>query len=146
MIRVFVQNESGSDQKHLHDEKTVTYKETVTVSRAYPFPYGFILDTTSDDGDNLDCFVLTQRRLKTGEIVECEPVGLLEQIEDGDKDHNILARLADETPAITEEMKATFREFITHVFDHIPGKRIAVGQFLSKEAAESHIRACSDSP
>ena len=55
MIKVFIQNEAGSDQKHLHDEKTLEYKHTVRVSRSYPFPYGFILDTTSEDGDNLDC-------------------------------------------------------------------------------------------
>ena len=142
MIRVFIQNEAGSDQKHLHDEKTLEYKRTVTVSRPYPFPYGFILDTTSEDGDNLDCFVITKQPLKTGSLVECEPIALLEQIEDGEEDHNVLAALQGEAPEIDQAMMDTFREFTFHVFDHVPGKEIAVGRLLPREAAEQHIRAC----
>ena len=144
MIRVFIQHEAGSDQKHIHDEKTLEYKRTVTVSRPYPFPYGFILDSTSEDGDNLDCFVITEQPLKTGMLVECEPIALLEQIEDGEEDHNVLAALPGETPEIDQAMMDTFREFTLHVFDHVPGKQIAVGKLFPREAAEAHIRASSD--
>ena len=144
MIQVFIQNEAGSDQKHLHDEKTLEYKRTVTVSRPYPFPYGFILDTTSEDGDNLDCFVITEQSLKTGSVVECEPIALLEQLEDGEEDHNILAALPGETSEIDQAMMNIFREFISHVFDHIPGKEIAVGKLLPRDAAEAQIRLCLD--
>ena len=144
MIKVFIQNEAGSDQKNLHDEKTLEYKRTVTVSRPYPFPYGFILDTTSEDGDNLDCFVITEQPLKTGSLVECEPIALLEQIEDGEEDHNVLAALPGEAPELDQAMMNTFREFILHVFDHVPGKEIAVGRLLPRKEAEARIRACSD--
>jgi len=143
-MRVFIQNEARSCQKHLHDEKTLRLQTTVMVSRAYPYPYGFILDTTSGDGDNLDCFVITEKALKTGTVVECEPLALLQQVEDGEEDHNILARLPEEWPQIDESVEATFREFISHVFDHVPGKRILVGRLLGKDAAERHIRACQD--
>ncbi len=67
---------------------------TVEVSAAYPYPYGFVLGTTGGDGDAVDCFVLTETPLRSGSIVECEPVGLLEQIEDGGVDHKVLAVLA----------------------------------------------------
>ncbi len=143
MIKVFIQNEAGSDQKHLHDEKTLEYKCTDTVSRPYPFPYGFILDTMSEDGDNLDCFVITEKPLKTGSLVECEPIALLEQIEDGEEDHNVLAVLPGEAPELDSAMMETFREFTSHVFDHIPGKEIALGRLLPREAAEAQIRLCS---
>ncbi len=111
MIRVFIQNEAGSNQKHLHDEKTLAHKRMVIVSQAYPFPYGFVLDTTSEDGDNVDCFVITDRPLKTGTIVRCEPVGLLEQIEDGEADHNLLALLPDETLARISHGKSQKGDF-----------------------------------
>ena len=144
MITVFIQNKAGSDQKHLHDEKTLEYKRTVNVSRPYPYPYGFILDTTSEDGDNLDCFVITDQPLKTGNLVECEPIALLEQIEDGEEDHNVLAALPGETPKIDSAIMDIFREFTLHVFDHISGKEIALGRLLPREAAEAQIRLCSD--
>jgi len=145
-IKVFVENEAGSDQKNLYDEKTLNYKKTITVSRKYPLAYGFILDTTSGDGDNLDCFVITNQTLKQGQTIECEPIGIMEQFEDEDskEDHNVLAKLAGEEVVITEEIKRNLTEFVLHVFDHRPGKIVKVGQFLGKEFAEKYIAQCLD--
>jgi hypothetical protein len=36
------------------------------------------------------------------------------------------------------------RVFIPHIFDHIPGKKITLGEFLGKEAAIRYIKKCSD--
>lgn len=53
-MKVFIENEAGSDQKNIYDEKALEYKRSHTISRKYPYPYGFILKTTSGDGDNVD--------------------------------------------------------------------------------------------
>ena len=143
-MKVFIENEAGTDQKNLYNEKTLEYKKTVKVSRKYPFPYGFILGTTSGDGDNLDCFIITEEKFKTGDIVECEPIGIMEQIEDGKEDHNILARLADEETSIDEKVKEDLTEFVSHVFDHRVGKVVKVGGFLGKQEAEEYISKCLD--
>ncbi len=145
-MKVFVENEAGSDQKNIYDEKTLEYKKTYTVSRKYPFAYGFILDTTSGDGDNLDCFVITDKILKSGQIIECEPIGIMEQFEDEDKkeDHNVLARINKEVVEITPEIQEVLTEFVLHVFDHKPGKIVNVGRFLDKEEAEKYIEKCED--
>ena len=90
-MRVFIENEAGSRRKNIYDERTLAHLRTVEVSAAYPFPYGFVLGTISGDGDAVDCFVLTETPLPSGTIVECQPVGLLEQIEDGEIDHKVLA-------------------------------------------------------
>ncbi len=82
-MKVFIENEAGSNKKNLYDEQTFEFRQTLTVSRPYPFPYGFIIGTTSGDGDSIDCFVITEQKLKPGQIVECEPIGLMEQTEDG---------------------------------------------------------------
>lgn len=141
-VDVFIQNEAGSDLKHDYNEKTLEYQGTDTVSRRYPFPYGFILDTTSEDGDNLDCYVITQRPLKTGTIIACEAIALLEQTEDGEEDHNILATVPGETLEIGSSVVDTLHQFISHVFEHIPGKRMTIGRLLSKAAAQAHIQDC----
>ena len=143
-VKVFIQNEAGSFVKHSHDEKTLILKGKQQVSRAYPFPYGFILDTTAEDGDNVDCFVLTREKLQTGQIVEAEPIGLMEQIEDGEIDHNVLAALESESLPLTSELKQTLTEFVSRVFDHLPGKKIQVGEFGDSEAAIQHIRRYQD--
>lgn len=134
-MKVFIENEAGSDQKNIFDEKTLEYSRTRTVSALYPFPYGFLLDTTSGDGDNLDCFVLTKKPLKSREIVEVEPIGMFEEIEDGEEDHKILAVLPGEIWEIDENLEQTFRDFSAKVFSHLPGKKKTVGRFLGKENA-----------
>ncbi len=143
-MKVFIENEADSDQKNLYNEKTLEYKKTVTVSRKYPYPYGFILNTTSGDGDNLDCFVITNKKLKQGDIVECEPIGIMEQIEDEQEDHNVLANLTDENMPINSEIKEVLSEFVSHVFDHLTGKSVRVGKFLDKAEAINYINKCSD--
>src|SRR5262245_32302883 len=129
-IRVFIQNEAGSNQKHYHDEKTLELKSVVTVSSRYPYPYGFIVGTTAEDGCNVDCFVLTDQPLKSGQLVECQVVGLMEQFEDGQNDHNVLAMLPGVTVQNVKETQDKLSAFVTGVFAHNPEKRIRVGRFL----------------
>lgn len=152
-MKVFIENEAGSDQKNLYNEKTLEFKKAVTVSRKYPYPYGFILDTTSEDGDNLDCFVITNKELKGGQIVECEPIELMEQIETtwdeskgniDEQDHNVLAVFPDEKTEIDNDIKDRLREFILHVFDHLPNKKVRVGNFLNKNEALKYVEKCID--
>ena len=122
-VRVFIQNEAGSDRKNYHDEKLLIWQRAVTVSRPYPFPYGFILDTTADDGCNVDCFILTNATLRTGQIIDCEVVGLMEQFEDGHADHNVLARLPGADVQVDETTQGRLAAFVAGVFAHIPGNR-----------------------
>jgi inorganic pyrophosphatase len=143
-LKVFIQNEAGSNQKHYHDEKTLRWERVVRVSRAYPYPYGFVIGTTSPDGCNVDCFVLTTRSLRTGEVADCEIVGLMEQVEDGVVDHNVVARFHGEAASVNDAVRLELTEFVQHVFDHIQGKRISVGRFLGPREAEEYVLAHMD--
>ena|SRR5215813_4787507 len=138
-MRVFIENEAGSFVKHYHNEKTLEPEGESRVSRAYPFPYGFVLNTSAADGDNVDCFVLTTRALRTGQIVDCDPLGLMEQIEDGEEDHKILAGMPGDATEINDDTRRILREFVSHVFDHIPDKVITVGAFGGPEEAIRHV-------
>jgi inorganic pyrophosphatase len=143
-VTIFIQNEAGSNQKHYHDEKTLEWKRTVAVSVRYPFPYGFVIGTTSPDGCNVDCFVITETPLKTGQLVQCEPLGLMEQMEDGQEDHNVLARPVGESGVVDSEVREKLTRFVEAVFAHVTGKEISVGRFLGSEAAKAHIAAHLD--
>lgn len=143
-LKVFIQNEADSFVKHIHNEKTFVLKGTVRISRAYPFPYGFILDTTAADGLNVDCFVLTRKRLRTGQVVDCDAIGLMEQIEDGTEDHNVLAVIPGEDQQLNGEWMQTLTDFVNHVFDHVEGKLIHAGYFRGREAALEHVARRED--
>lgn len=147
-MKVFVENEAGQKLKNLYAEKTLEYQKTIEVSRAYPYPYGFILNTTAEDGDNVDVFILTEKKLKQGEIIEVEIIGLMEQFEmswDSSKDteeidHNVLAKLKnDKSHNFDSAAKQILQDFVTHVFDNIRLHKTRTGRFLDKKAAIEYI-------
>jgi len=138
-LLVFIENTAGAAVKHHFDETRGVLLGASPVSRPYPYAYGFVLGTQAADGDNLDCFVITERALATGEVVACAVIGLMEQWEDGLIDHNILARPLGETAALTPAVERALAEFVVHVFDHVPGKVIRAGRFLGAEVALEHI-------
>jgi inorganic pyrophosphatase len=144
-IKVVVECLAESDTKNVFDEATLQEKESFTVSRKYPFPYGFIQGTKSGDGDCLDCFLITKRPLTIKEIVEVEVVGMFEQFETRDntrkEDHNILVKFQDEDIDIDDTVKETLRDFVLHVWDHRVGKRVEVGNFYGKGESEALIKS-----
>jgi inorganic pyrophosphatase len=143
-MQVFIENEAGSRRKNRYDERTLTHLGSSEVSAAYPFPYGFIVGTRCGDGDAVDCFVLTDRPLQSGIAVECEPVGLLEQVEDGEIDHKVLAMLPGADGHVEAATLDAIRTFVTSVFAHVPGKTMRIGRLLDRRAAETYLLECRD--
>ncbi len=148
-MKVFIENQAGSHWKNLFDEKRLEFQERIKVARAYPFPYGFILNTTAEDGDNVDAYVLTKTPLKTGEIIEVEVIGLMEQFEkswdeskgEEDIDHNVIVvPKNDDSLTLNEEVQTELKAFVLHVFDDIRANKTRIGEFKSKEAALKYIK------
>ena len=123
-MHVLIENEAGSRAKNTYDERTLAFVRSAEVSAAYPFPYGFAIGTRSGDGDAVDCFVLTDKPLASGSIVECEPLALLEQIEDGEIDHKVLAALAGTKPKLDDSDAGGAEGFHQQVYSPMcPAKR-----------------------
>ena len=142
LLRVFIENEAGARRKNLYDERTLAHLGSMDVSAAYPFPYGFVLDTVGGDGDAVDCFVLTRSPSKSGTVIDCEPIGLLEQVEDGETDHKVLAALPGTDATIDDAVMAALKHFVASVFAHVPDKRMEIGRVLGRTAAEQYVGAC----
>jgi len=75
-----------------------------------------------------------------GTIVECEPVGLLEQDEDGEIDHKVLAALPGQDVALGQELLRELQDFIYGLFAQYPDVRVRVGPLLSRKAALHHLQ------
>ncbi|TSC76331.1 MAG: hypothetical protein G01um101431_952 [Parcubacteria group bacterium Gr01-1014_31] len=131
-MKVFIEKTAGLNQ--------VKSDGATKVMRDYPYPYGYILDTTSGDGENVDCYVITQKKLDIGSIVDAEPVGLDEYFEDGMEDHKVLAALENEPVTIDAVVRGKLNEFAMHFFDHRPEKVQRGGNFYGKDRAEEYIR------
>ncbi|MDQ6705839.1 MAG: inorganic diphosphatase, partial [Acidobacteriota bacterium] len=57
----------------------------------YPGDYGFIPGTLADDRDPMDVLVLTQQPTFTGCLIEVRPVGILNMMDNEERDQKILA-------------------------------------------------------
>lgn len=139
MLQVFIQAESGSCEKHRYRERTLEYLETQRVPLPYPYPYGFIVGTRAVDGDCVDCYVITATRLAPGTLVECEPIGLLLQFEDGGPDHKVLAALPGQETAVDSTLREELERFIRGIFAMVPEASVRVGPILPREAALEHL-------
>ena len=139
-MQVLIQVEAGSCDRDFYHEKTLEYLETRRVSRPYPYPYGFIIGTNAADGDCVDCYLITSDRLTSGSIIECEPVGLLMQDENGEVDHKVLAALPGQNVVLGQELLRELQEFIHAIFAKYPDQQVRVGPILPREAALYHLQ------
>ena len=129
---VFIEAEAGSRERGLYDEATFERKGSRPVLLPYPWPYGFVPGTAgiSGDGECRDCYVITERPLTEGSLVECEVFGLLEMFEDGEADHKLLAAFPGEIPPPKEELRVKLSAFIAGIFAAWPEMRIEIKGIL----------------
>lgn len=139
-MKVFIEQACENNKKNVFDKETGGFLKTVDIDMTYPYPYGYILETIADDGDNLDCYVMTDQKLEMGSIVECDPVGMVEWFEDGEDDHKILATLQGHEYEVTEKARRKITNFAEHFFDDQPDKKYRMGEFLGKERAVELIK------
>lgn len=57
----------------------------------YPGDYGFVPGTLADDGDPMDVLVLVQQPSYPGVMIEVRPVGLLNMVDNDERDQKVLA-------------------------------------------------------
>lgn len=139
MIEVLIEAVAGSREKRSYDEQTLEYRGSGETLLPYPYPYGFILGTRTDEGDGVDCYILSRSPLEGGSRVSCEPVGLLEFFEEDEKDHKVLASLPGEEVEPDDELREELERFIYGIFKSFPDMRVRVGALLPKEEAERFI-------
>ena len=141
MIKMCIEVQAGSSLRYHFNRDSLERQGVRRVSQPYPYPYGFILGTRTEDGEALDCYLITKRRLKPGEVVECQPIGLLEMNESGEVDHKVLAAMEQEEVAISPGLREELSEFIYAVFAKYPGVNVQVGEIRPLQDALDHIQA-----
>lgn len=150
-IKVFVEIPKFSKQKFEFDEELQKIKldRTLYGPMYFPFEYGFVLDTRGEDGDPLDCVLLSSFPTFPGCIVEAEPIGLLEMEDEGGIDHKILVKPTEKIDPrfkkiknvddLPEHLKKEIREFFENYKKLEPGKWVKLREFKEKEEAEKLI-------
>jgi len=142
-IRVFIENEAGSDLKHHHDEQRFVVTLVERVGAPFPYPYGFVPGTLAPDGDAVDCFVITRRPLQTGDMVTAEIAGLMEQTDGGGGNHNVVAVLPGDSAPDLGAVREVLAGFIVEVFRGLPGRESTAGRLLPVADALAYLAECT---
>lgn len=137
-IKAVVEVEKGSSKRAVFGSnlKVLKYRR---VSVYYPFAYGFILNTTSDDGAGVDCYVLTNKHIEMGSIVVCKPIGLLEQFENDEVDSKVICLLENDDFKFAQEHIQQIKDFILQIFKKFPEVEIRFGEYKDESFAINYI-------
>ena len=92
-INVIVEVPKNSSNKYEYDEEKGNFKldRIIHSPLFFPFEYGFIPQTLSEDGDALDIVLLATFPTFVGCLVKAIPVGVLLMEDEKGVDHKIIA-------------------------------------------------------
>ncbi len=90
-INVVVEIPKGSVNKYEIDEETgaIFLDRTLYSAQFFPFNYGFIPQTRSEDGDSLDIVLLTSP-VFSGCVVKARPIGVILMEDEGGVDNKVV--------------------------------------------------------
>jgi inorganic pyrophosphatase len=142
-MKVFIEQSGENFKKNIFNKETGAYERTVDFHITYPYAYGYVKNTRAPDGDELDCYVITDKKIEPCSIVECEPIGIVEYFEDEQPDHKILVCLKGEGLVVSDEVKKKLLDFNARYYEGQPDRNTRVGSFLGKEEALKEIKKTS---
>lgn len=143
-FNVVIEIPKGSRNKYEYDEELDIIKldRVAYTAMAHPYDYGFIPETRSEDGDHLDAFVVLDTSVFPGCLVVARPVGLLNMIDDGEKDEKIIAVPAHDVRfnhiTSIEQLTPHIKSEIQHFFEHykdLQNKKVEITGWGNRQEA-----------
>lgn len=148
VIHAIVEIPKDSKIKYELDKETGLLKldRFLYSSVHYPGDYGFVPQTLWEDNDPLDIIILTTRPVYPMTLAEVRVIGVLQMIDDNEKDNKIIA-VYDADPRykeyndlkdIPQHTKMELRHFF-ETYKELQGKKCLVPEMLGREDALKDI-------
>jgi inorganic pyrophosphatase len=151
-IEVIVEITKGTHIKYEYDKdkNIIVCDRVLHTPMKYPFNYGFVPDTLSEDGDPLDVVILMDDELIPGCSIKCKILGYLETKDDEGNDPKLIVcpigkidPIWNHTTNLTEIFNVKLDDNhilnkIKYFFQHykdLEKKRVIVGDFYNYEHA-----------
>ena len=137
MIKAIIEIPKGSNYKYEVDKDTGRLVLDRVISLKYPASYGYIPETLELDGDPLDLFVISSKKIPPLTIIKCNIHGAFICTDNGIQDNKLIATLDGEEHALSLLPKINtflcgYKEgFIVHSYE-------------SKEIAESILKKATE--
>lgn len=151
-INVFIEiPKDGNVKYELDKESGVIFVDRfLHTAMSYPFNYGFVPNTMSEDGDPIDVLVLSEHAVLPGTVIPATVIGVLEMEDEAGIDAKVLAvpsekidpffgaykDITDVPDAIKKKVKHFFENYKTIE----PGKWVKVKNWKNKEAAMESVK------
>lgn len=118
LVNVLIEIPGGSKNKYEFDKDLNAFAldRVLYSSVQYPYDYGFIPNTLADDGDPLDGIVIMDQPTFPGCVITARPIGMLEMIDDGDRDEKLLC-VPEKDPRFKEV--SSLQQIASHRLDEI---------------------------
>jgi len=151
-INVFIEIPQNSSIKYELDKDSGLLKvdRFLYTSMNYPFNYGFIPKTHTEDGDPLDVILISSFSVTPGVLISARPIGMLEMEDEEGIDTKIIAvpteKIDPQYATIKEidDLNEHIKNKIKHFFDTYkqlePNKWVKTKGFLNKASAEQEIK------
>ena len=123
-IDVYIEIEKDSNIKYEYDfdKNELVVDRILQEPFTYPFAYGFVPNTMSEDGDPIDVLILTNTPIKKDEFYKVVVVGSLEMEDEKGMDEKWLCVLETESPRNIDEIHAGDLENIWNFFENYKKK------------------------
>jgi inorganic pyrophosphatase len=151
-VNVFIEiPKDGNIKYELDKESGVIFVDRfLHTAMSYPFNYGFIPNTLSEDGDPIDVLVLSKQAVMPGVVIPSKIIGMLEMEDEAGIDTKILAVPTEKIdPFFGEindisEVNNSIKNEIKHFFENYktlePGKWVKIKEWKGKEEAIAAVK------
>jgi len=151
-VNVVIEIPRGSDVKYELDKKSgfVFVDRFLYTSTHYPFNYGFIPQTMSEDGDPLDALVITEDPVYPMSVIRSRPIGVLLMEDEGGRDAKLVTVPArhidpsysdvDSIMQIPEFTRKQIEHFFSHYKSSEPNKFVKIDKWEDQKYAKKLIK------
>lgn len=147
-VNVIIEIAKGSHIKYEYDKMNnmIVCDRILHTPFKYPFNYGFIPDTLSEDKDPIDAVVLMDDELVPGCRIRCKILGYLDTMDDAGNDPKLIVCPIDKIDPTWKNVDGLFNEKINkhmlhkirYFFEHykdLENKSVNVGNFYGSDSA-----------
>jgi inorganic pyrophosphatase len=143
----FIEISKGSNIKYEYDKNfnCLVLDRILHNSNVFPYNYGYVPNTLSEDGDPLDIIVLCDYPIIPGTRVLCKIIGGIHTEDESGGDHKILAVLIDKADPkskffnniadMNQHDLQSIQYFLKHYKDGETDKYITIGETYGRDRA-----------
>jgi inorganic pyrophosphatase len=151
-VNVFIEiPKDGNIKYELDKESGVIFVDRfLHTAMNYPFNYGFVPNTLSEDGDPVDVLVLGDQILMPGVVIPSKIIGMLEMEDEAGIDTKILAVPTEKIDPSSKEINdisdvnESIKNKVKHFFENYktlePGKWVKIKEWKGQKEAIAAVK------